>query len=82
MSWLRASAAAARLGVTRSTVKRWVDDGQIPSKAILWVGTEARIADWYCDGHKTPPPAPVKEPAPTPAMHCSFSMQYQIGYDQ
>lgn len=46
--WLRASEAAERCGVHRSTIAAWIVDGTIPSQALLACGRTHRIAAWWC----------------------------------
>ena len=50
--WLRASEAATRLNVSRSTIGAWLIDGTIPENARLACGRTHRIAAWWVAGRR------------------------------
>jgi hypothetical protein len=55
-TWLRASAAAALVGVSRRTIAAWVANGVIPPQHLLRTGSCHRISRVWCLGYQAEPP--------------------------
>jgi excisionase family DNA binding protein len=51
-TWLTVPAAAARMGVHRSTLWRWIATGVVPRQAVLLSGRRARVATAWADGRQ------------------------------
>ena len=70
--WLRMSQAAAILGVSRTTLYKWIVADEIPQRFLLKTGKQYRIARVFCDGSYLLPAAQPEAAPRTQAQIVSF----------